>query len=171
MTKYSFTLHWSDEDEGYIVKCPEFPGLSAFGDTPDEAIAEAQIALELMIETYQESGYELPEPRKLEQYSGQFRVRIPKTLHRQAAELAEQEGVSLNAFVSTAIAARVGAQASTKSSEQTAAHFQIVVHPVVAVTTGPMSGGSGPVMQLRMADLREADKATTAIVPANELMN
>ncbi|MBS1788999.1 MAG: type II toxin-antitoxin system HicB family antitoxin [Acidobacteria bacterium] len=62
--KYSFLLHWSDEDEGYIAKCPEFPGLSAFGETPDEAIAEAQVALELMIETYQEAGQPLPEPLK-----------------------------------------------------------------------------------------------------------
>jgi antitoxin HicB len=171
MTKYSFTLHWSDEDEGYIVKCPEFSGLSAFGDSPDEALAEAQIALELMIETYQESGYELPEPRKLEQYSGQFRERIPKTLHRQAAELADYEGVSLNAFVSTAIAERVGAQAAIKPSGQTATHKRIVFYSVAAVTTGPMSGGLCPVMQLRISDLGEADKATTAIVPANELVN
>ena len=65
MTKHSFTLHWSDEDGGYIARCPEFPGLSAFGESPGEAIAEAQVALELMIETYQESGQSLPEPRKL----------------------------------------------------------------------------------------------------------
>jgi predicted RNase H-like HicB family nuclease len=65
MMKYSFTLHWSDEDEGYIARCPEFPGLSAFGESPDEAIAEAQVALELMIETYQESDQSLPEPHKL----------------------------------------------------------------------------------------------------------
>ena len=62
--KYSFALHWSDEDEGYIAKCPEFPDLSAFGDTPREAIAEAQVALELMIETYQDAGKALPEPLK-----------------------------------------------------------------------------------------------------------
>lgn len=62
--KYSFVLCWSDEDEGYIAKCPEFPGLSAFGETPPEAIAEAQVALELMIEAYQDSGKTLPEPLK-----------------------------------------------------------------------------------------------------------
>lgn len=65
MMKYSFTLHWSDEDGGYIARCPEFPGLSAFGETPGDAIAEAQIALELMIETYRKSDQPLPEPRKL----------------------------------------------------------------------------------------------------------
>ncbi|MGE0887183.1 MAG: type II toxin-antitoxin system HicB family antitoxin [Blastocatellales bacterium] len=63
--KYSFTLHWSDDDGGYIARCPEFPGLSAFGDSAKEAIAEAQVALELMIEEYQENGQPLPEPCKL----------------------------------------------------------------------------------------------------------
>ncbi len=62
--KFSFALHWSDEDGGYIATCPEFLGLSAFGESPDEAIAEAQVALELMIETYRESGQSLPEPVK-----------------------------------------------------------------------------------------------------------
>ncbi len=64
--KYSFTLHWSDEDGGYIARCPEFPGLSAFGDSAKEAIVEAQAALELMIEEYQENGQPLPEPSELE---------------------------------------------------------------------------------------------------------
>lgn len=62
--KYSFLLHWSDEDGGYIANCPEFPGLSAFGESPDEAIAEAQVALELMVENYRETGQSLPEPLK-----------------------------------------------------------------------------------------------------------
>jgi predicted RNase H-like HicB family nuclease len=64
--KYSFTIQWSGDDEGFIARCPEFPGLSAFGDSPNEALAEAQIALQLMVETYQESGYELPEPGVIE---------------------------------------------------------------------------------------------------------
>jgi predicted RNase H-like HicB family nuclease len=64
--KYSFLLHWSDEDNGYIARCPEFPGLSAFGESVEQAIAEAQVALELMIETFQETGQALPEPLKFD---------------------------------------------------------------------------------------------------------
>lgn len=62
--KYKFNLSWSDEDEGYIAVCPEFPGLSAFGDTAERALAEAQIALDLFVQSYQAKGITLPEPQK-----------------------------------------------------------------------------------------------------------
>ncbi len=46
MYKYSINVVWSDEDECYIATIPEFKGLSAFGDTQEEAIQEAFVALE-----------------------------------------------------------------------------------------------------------------------------
>ena len=52
MNKYGFKLFWSDEDEGYIATCPEFPTLSAFGETPESALTEAQTALDLFIEEF-----------------------------------------------------------------------------------------------------------------------
>lgn len=108
--KYGLSLFWSEEDQAFITISPEFPGLSAFGETMEEALAEGKVALALMIEEYKESGRELPLPQQQSVYSGQFRVRLPKTLHRQASELAEREGVSLNQFVVVAVAARVGAE-------------------------------------------------------------
>ena len=61
--KYTIHIFWSDEDEGYIAVCDEFPGLSAFGETREDALSEAQIALSLMIEHYRASGQTLPQPR------------------------------------------------------------------------------------------------------------
>jgi antitoxin HicB len=107
MNKYSINIFWSDEDEGYIAVSPEFPGLSAFGKTAAKAIAEAQIALELFTETYREEGLSLPEPQVVQQYSGQTRLRLPKSLHRQAAQIAEAEGVSLNQLIVDAVNTRV----------------------------------------------------------------
>jgi predicted RNase H-like HicB family nuclease len=112
MNKYSFKLSWSDEDEAYVATCPEFPGLSAFGETAAEALKEAKVALELLIEAYQESGKPLPEPKAVREYSGQFRVRIPKTLHQQLVEQAEDEGVSLNALVTCHLAHGAGQSAA-----------------------------------------------------------
>lgn len=63
--KYSFHLVWSDEDEAYIARCPEFPTLLAHGDTPDEALTEVQVALGGFIEIYLEEGLELPLPARL----------------------------------------------------------------------------------------------------------
>jgi predicted HicB family RNase H-like nuclease len=45
-----------------------------------------------------ENGYEIPEPDSLEDYSGQFKLRIPKTLHRELAEKSKQEGISMNQY-------------------------------------------------------------------------
>lgn len=61
--RYAIHIFWSDEDEGFIGVCDEFPGLSAFGVTREEALKETQIALELMIKHYRESGQTLPQPR------------------------------------------------------------------------------------------------------------
>lgn len=99
MENYSFRLEWSDEDGGYIATCPEFPGLSAFGETPEQAIEEAKIALELFIEDHEESGEPLPEPETVPEVSGQTRVRMPKSLHRDLKREAEREGTSLNSLI------------------------------------------------------------------------
>ena len=64
-TKYALHIFWSQEDDGFIAVCDEFPGLSAYGDTREEALREAQIALDAMVETYLSSGIALPEPREI----------------------------------------------------------------------------------------------------------
>ncbi len=61
--KYALQIFWSEEDEAFAAVCQEFPGLSAFGETREEALHEAQIALDLMIETYQSNNIALPEPQ------------------------------------------------------------------------------------------------------------
>jgi len=63
--RYAIQIFWSEEDESFIAICQEFPGLSAFGETREEALYEAQIALDLMIETYQENSIPLPEPQSI----------------------------------------------------------------------------------------------------------
>ena len=60
--KYSFRVEWSEEDQIYYASSPEFPGLLTDGKTPDEAIKEAQIALQGIIEVHLEDGDSLPEP-------------------------------------------------------------------------------------------------------------
>jgi predicted RNase H-like HicB family nuclease len=110
MNKYSFTILWSDEDKGYIATCPEFPGLSAFGENEEQALAEAKIALELFVETYAQEGKALPEPEIVQEYSGQFRVRLPKSLHQRIAQMAKNDNTSLNQFVVDALAERIGAK-------------------------------------------------------------
>lgn len=99
MFKYSVNLMWSDEDGCYVATIPEFPRLSAFGDTPEEAIKEAQYAAESFIEIYNEEGIEIPAPSKHLPFSGQTRIRIPKSLHAALTQEAKNDGISLNSYI------------------------------------------------------------------------
>jgi predicted RNase H-like HicB family nuclease len=63
MNHYSYYVQWSEEDQAYIAKSPEFPFMAADGETPQEAIQELQIALQGAIEVYKEKGWDLPEPQ------------------------------------------------------------------------------------------------------------
>jgi antitoxin HicB len=108
MSNYSFNVFWSEPDHVYIAVCPDFDSLSAFGDTPDEALAQIQTVLGLAIETYQEKGWPLPEPKTQPEYSGQLRLRLPKTLHARLAMQAAAENVSLNTLIVNYLAESVG---------------------------------------------------------------
>lgn len=99
MFKYSINLIWSSEDDCYVATIPEFSGLSAFGETPEEAAEEARIAAEGFIKVLEEDGCELPSPNSFQPYSGQTRLRMPKTLHANLSHEAKREGVSLNTYL------------------------------------------------------------------------
>jgi predicted RNase H-like HicB family nuclease len=107
--KYSFRIQWSEEDEAFVATSAEFPGLSAFGETHQEALREAETALELMIETYQASGIPLPKPKPQLELTDSFQVSLPVALHHQAAALAQSKGISLHSLVCEAVKERVAA--------------------------------------------------------------
>ena len=54
--------------------------------------------MRLMLQAALEDGLPVREPDDLENYSGQFKLRIPKSLHRSLAEHARQEGISMNQY-------------------------------------------------------------------------
>lgn len=106
MKDYGFELFWSDEDEGYIATCPDFPGLSAFGKSPEMALKEVRVALRLFIEEYKQREDQLPEPTKVISFSGQIRLRMPKELHSQLSKAADRSGVSLNTYLVSLLSER-----------------------------------------------------------------
>jgi len=118
MDNYSIEIAWGEEDEGYIATVPEFPGLSAFGETWEEAAAQAKDALRGFIETYSEDGLPLPPPQERPQYSGQLRLRMPRSLHARLVQRAGIEGVSLNqllvSLLSEAYGFREGREAEAR---------------------------------------------------------
>lgn len=61
--RYHINLFWSQRDECWVADVPDLKPCSAFGDTPEEALAEAQVAMEGWIETALAHGMPIPEPR------------------------------------------------------------------------------------------------------------
>ena len=106
MFKYSINLAWSEEDSCYVAVVAEFPGLSAFGETPEEAAEEARIAAEGFMKVYQEDGCPIPKPATLKPFSGQTRLRLPKSLHASLNQEAQKEGVSLNTYLVSLLSER-----------------------------------------------------------------
>lgn len=63
-TEYRIDVFYSDEDEGWIADIPDLDACSAFGETPEEAVAEVQEAKRLRLETAQETAKPIPPARK-----------------------------------------------------------------------------------------------------------
>jgi antitoxin HicB len=62
--KYTMIIHWSEEDQLYLVQFPEFPGQTylTHGKTYPEAAANGQDALEGLIAVLQDHNQPLPSP-------------------------------------------------------------------------------------------------------------
>ena len=63
MHKYETIIYWSEEDQSFIADVPELPGCMAHGASPDEALANAQEAMQLWLDTAREFGDPIPEPK------------------------------------------------------------------------------------------------------------
>ena len=88
-----------DKDEGgFVVSFPELPGCITCGETIESAVANALDAKKAWLEAAMEDGIEIHEPDSLEDYSGQFKLRIPRSLHRSLAEHSKREGISMNQY-------------------------------------------------------------------------
>lgn len=63
MKDYHINIFWSEEDDSYIADIPDLQFCSAFGKTPEEALAEVEIAKENWLAAARETGKPIPEPR------------------------------------------------------------------------------------------------------------
>jgi predicted RNase H-like HicB family nuclease len=62
MKNYAIDVFWSDEDESYVATVPDLRGCSAFGDSPEEAVREVEVAKQLWLESARTHGDPIPEP-------------------------------------------------------------------------------------------------------------
>ena len=88
-----------DKDEGgFVVNFPDLPGCLTCGETVEEAVENAKDAKRCWLEAALEDGIAIPLPDETENYSGQFKIRMPKSLHRSLAAHAKREGISMNQY-------------------------------------------------------------------------
>jgi predicted RNase H-like HicB family nuclease len=63
MNKYEVIIYWSEEDAAFVAEVPELPGCAAHGQTQEAALASAQEAIALWIDTAKEFGDPIPGPK------------------------------------------------------------------------------------------------------------
>lgn len=63
MHKYEVVIEWSHDDGCFVAEVPELAGCVAHGDTPAAALASAQRAIDLWLDTAKEFGRKVPEPK------------------------------------------------------------------------------------------------------------
>lgn len=86
------------EEGGFVASYPDLPGCLSCGDTIAEAAANLLDAKKAWLETALADNVTIPIPLTDDDYSGQFKLRIPKSLHRKLAEHSKEEGISMNQY-------------------------------------------------------------------------
>ena len=88
-----------DMDEGgFVARYPELPGCITVGDTLEAVVKNVNDAKIEWITAALEDGNTIPEPSTYDDYSGQFKLRLPKSLHKLLADQSKEEGVSMNQY-------------------------------------------------------------------------
>ena len=61
--RYEIVMYWSEEDQAFIAEVPELPGCAADGASYLETLANLELVIDEWIETAQELGRPIPEPK------------------------------------------------------------------------------------------------------------
>ena len=95
---YKLELVEDTDEGGFVASYPDLKGCITCGETAEKAVEMARDAKRAWLEAAIEDGYIIPEPNSDELFSGQFKFRLPKSLHRSLSENAKKEGVSMNQY-------------------------------------------------------------------------
>ena len=70
MHGYLVIVFYSEEDEVYIADIPDLMCCSAFGDTPEQALAELRIASTGWLDAVRENGKPIPPAKRKPEFYG-----------------------------------------------------------------------------------------------------
>jgi predicted RNase H-like HicB family nuclease len=106
---YTYRIEWSDEDKLYVVSIDELPGCMTDGKTHQEALKNAQDAVETHLMGFVEDKQEVPLPFSKQKFKGDFIVRGTPDLHAKLFRESRRQGYStLNKFVVDTLKKSVG---------------------------------------------------------------
>lgn len=131
--RYPITIH-PDPDGGYVAEIEELPGCMTQAETIDEAFKAIEDARQVWIQGTYEMGQDIPLPRDMEEYSGKFMVRIPQSVHRNLVRSAKREGVSLNQYVTSLLAAGVQGDVVKENMDAVLSKIQLLSQPRIAMS-------------------------------------
>ncbi len=104
---YTYRVQWASDLGRYLARCLEFDGLIATGMTAQEALANAEEAVEAyLVEREEVSGAEPPKAFTEHNFSGRFMVRTSGSLHARLMIEAAEQRVSFNQWVVQKLADR-----------------------------------------------------------------
>ena len=95
---YKIEITRDIEEGGYVFSCPELKGCITCADTMEQGVETIEDAKKSWFAACLEDGIEIPEPIPANEFSGQFKLRMPKSLHKDLAERSKAEGVSMNQY-------------------------------------------------------------------------
>ena len=107
------------EEGEWLATIDALPGCTARGATPDEAIERASEAMTAWLVSAKREGKDVPEPKTSQSHSGRLLLRMPQTLHAELARTAEREKVSLNQFITDALAGSLGWRTTGRKAQVT----------------------------------------------------
>ena len=99
VTRYTYRVTWSVEDDQYVATCVELPSLSWLADTQAEALGGLRNLVAEVVRDLTGTGEPVPGPLSSRSYSGKFNLRVGEQLHRRLAMEAAAEHLSLNQYV------------------------------------------------------------------------
>lgn len=95
---YKMEIEHDTSEGGYVVSFPDLKGCITCADKVEDAVRAAEDAKKEWLIAALEDNYPIPDPVTDENYSGQFKLRIPRSLHKQLAEHSKCEGISMNQY-------------------------------------------------------------------------
>lgn len=120
---YKINLEFEPEEKMWIAYHPEIGRGTCYGSgsSQKEAISALEESKKFVFALAIEEGQTIPEPETADDLpSGQFVVRVPRTIHQKIKDMAERENVSLNQYLVSVISERVGEKSYEYKAEKSA---------------------------------------------------